>query len=187
MAGSETVFLFPNEKLLDVITFKGVRFEVIERSESIWCGTLGYATDPVSEPDIEALLKRYQSLVSVQKRGLVTPEWSGCISIDYWPGGLAPRGIMFMQQVSTAEQDQQYDVFTTPASLYIRVCCDSADIPQKLLGKEACGIFELFGPIHEVAAQNGYTPWPLRETEIEYYGSACSYAYCAVVKGEPLC
>ncbi len=178
----EQIFLFPGETLTDIIFDKGIRFDIVKKEESIWCGALGYAADLTAEPDIEGLLARYQALISAEKRELVSPDWSGCLSIGYWPGGDVPRGIMFMQQVAAEEQDKRYDLYKTPASLYIRVHYDSAEIPEKLLRKEQCGVFELYGPIHELAEKNGYEALSPVSYEFEYYGSKSCYAYCAVKK-----
>ena len=178
----EQIFLFPGERLVETICHKGLRFEVVERAESVWCGTLGYALNLTEEPDIPGLLEKYQSLVSVEKRGLVSPDWSGCISVGYWPGGTSPRGIMFMQQVDTGEQDGRHDVLKTPSSLYIRLHYDGAEVPRRLFGRDQCEAFELYGAIHEAAEENGYTFHPTEEIEIEYYGSKSCYAYCAVEK-----
>ena len=130
--------------------------------------------------NLTELLAAYQALVPVEKRELLAPAWSGCISLDYWPGGSAPRGIMFMQQVATAQQDERYNLYRTPASLYIRVHYDSAEVPQKLLGKEQCEVFELYGPIHEQAEKHGYEPISPVSVEFEYYSSLSCFAYCAV-------
>ncbi len=176
----EQIFLFPGETLVDTIHDKGIRFDIVEREEAIWCGTLGHATNPTGEPDIPGLLAAYQALVPVEKRELLAPAWSGCISLDYWPGGNAPRGIMFMQQVATAQQDERYNLYRTPTSLYIRVHYDSAEVPQKLLGKEQCEVFELYGPIHEQAEKHGYEPISPVSVEFEYYSSLSCFAYCAV-------
>ena len=182
MSDRDLPFLFPDEKLTAVLLERGVRFEVVERTQSLWCGVLGYASNLTDEPDIGRLLEKYQSLVPVEKRGLVTPDWSGCISVGYWPSGGSPRGIMFMQQVDTAEQDERYDVYRTPASLYIRVHYDSAEIPQRLFGRDSCEVFDLYQPIHEVALKNGYVFHSAEEIEFEYYGATSCYAYCAVKK-----
>ena len=172
---ADTMRLFPDEKLVEVIEHNGIRFEVVACPEALWCGALAYAQNCTDEPDIDSLLKRYQAHVSVEKKQVIHPEWSGCISIDYWPGGSTPRGMMFMQQVATEEQDKVHDVYRTPASLYIRAWCDGKGSP-----------FDLFFPIHEAAAQNGYAPHATGEAEIEFYGKNEACAYCAVKKaGDP--
>lgn len=178
----EQIFLFPGEALVDTLADRGVRFDIVKREDALWCGALGYASNKTEEPDIQGLLTRYQELTPVEKRELVSPDWSGCISIGYWPGGDVPRGIMFMQQVASAEQDERYDVYKTPASLYIRLHYDSAEIPRKLFGKEQCDVYELYGPIHEAAEKNGYEALSPAGIEFEYYGAASCFAYCAVRK-----
>ena len=44
----EQIFLFPGETLTDVIFDKGIRFDIVKKEESIWCGALGYAAEPLS-------------------------------------------------------------------------------------------------------------------------------------------
>lgn len=176
----EQIFLFPGETLVDTVFEKGIRFDIVKRDEAIWCGTLGYAANLTDEPDIQGLIAGYEALASMEKRKLVSPDWSGCLSISYWPGGEAPHGIMFMQQVAATEQDERYDVYKTPASLYIRIHYDSAEVPEKLLGKGQCQVFELYGPIHELAVKQGYEAVSPAGIEFEYYGPASCYAYCAV-------
>ena len=58
----EQIFLFPGETLVDTIHDRGVRFDIVEREEAIWCGTLGHAPNPTEEPDIPGLLAAYQAL-----------------------------------------------------------------------------------------------------------------------------
>ena len=72
----EQIFLFPGETLVDTIHDKGIRFDIVEREEAIWCGTLGHATNPTGEPDIPGLLAAYQALVPVEKRELLAPAWT---------------------------------------------------------------------------------------------------------------
>lgn len=38
----EQIFLFPGERLVETICHKNIRFQVVERAEFVWCGTLGY-------------------------------------------------------------------------------------------------------------------------------------------------
>ena len=49
--------------MTDVIFDKGIRFDIVKKEETIWCGALGYAADLTAEPDIEGLLARYQALI----------------------------------------------------------------------------------------------------------------------------
>ncbi|MCI9190925.1 MAG: hypothetical protein HFH84_15205 [Lachnospiraceae bacterium] len=41
-------------------------------------------------------------------------------------------------------------------------------------------MFELYGPIHELAEKNGYEALSPVSYEFEYYGSKSCCAYCAV-------
>ena len=55
----------PLEKLIEIIFYKGVEFEVVERPDVIWAGSVDYASNNTGESDIGATLKRFQSLVEV--------------------------------------------------------------------------------------------------------------------------
>ncbi len=68
METKEQTFLFPGETLEEVFYDREIRFEVLERPKTIWCGVLGYASNLKDEPDVERLLEKYQSLASVQMR-----------------------------------------------------------------------------------------------------------------------
>ncbi len=49
------------------LPIKNIPFEVVRCPATIWCGTLGYASNCTDEPDIGALLKKYQKYVIFRK------------------------------------------------------------------------------------------------------------------------
>lgn len=89
------------EQIVGKFTYKNITFEVVNCPSTIWCGTIGYAANCEDEPDLGALLQKYQKLCDIPKNECANPEWSCAISIDYWQEGKAPRGMMFAQQVLT--------------------------------------------------------------------------------------
>lgn len=174
-----------NENLIDVITYNGVKFEIVERPEVIWVGKVAYAPNLSDEPDIGKLLKQYGEAISIEKKELVNPEWDAAISIDYWRNGSVPRGMMFGQETYTEEQSKGYDIYKMPPSLFMRVLNNTE--AAKLLGKDKCENWELFGfmkntinpEYHYKFNENG-------AQEIEYHHSknGSLYAYIPVVKVE---
>ena len=171
------------EKLIRKFTCKNIPFEVVSCPATIWCGTLGYAPNCTDEPDIGALLQKYQELCDVLKVETANPEWSCAISINYWQEGAAPRGMMFAQQVLTEKQDSNHDVYTMPESLFIRVA-NTAETVKATFGKDSCELYELFGVIKDSLDENGYALGTNGAQEIEMYnhGAELFYAYVPVMR-----
>lgn len=171
------------EKLKHEFCCKGIQFELVECPATVWCGTLGYAKNNTDEPDIDGLLEKYQAVCGVPKRERAMPEWSCAISIDYWKNGEAPRGMMFAQQVLTADQAIEHDVYTMPESLYIRVA-NTAETANAAFGKDSCEVYELFGVIKDVLDECGYAFGTSGAQEIEMYNHSAGlfYAYVPVVR-----
>ena len=148
---------------------------------TIWCGTLGYAQNNEDEPDIGALLEKYQKNCEIPKKECAAPEWSSAISINYWQEGKAPRGMMFAQQVLTEDQDKENDVYVMPESLFVRAA-HTQENAMAAFGKESCELYELFGVIKDALSENGYTVGTNGAQEIEMYnhGAGLFYAYVQV-------
>lgn len=171
-----------NEKLINVITYDGVNFEIVERPEVIWVGKIAYATNLTDEPDIPKLLKEYQELISIEKKELINPEWDAAISIDYWRNGSTPRGMMFGTETYTEEQPECYDVFRMPPSLFMRIL--NNDDAARLVGKDRCENWELFVfmkntilPLHNYKFNDNGA----QEVEYHHYKSGTFYAYIPII------
>jgi hypothetical protein len=61
-----------NEKLIEVVKYDNVNFEIVERPEVLWVGKVAYASNSTDEPDIGKLLNEYQELISIEKKSLST-------------------------------------------------------------------------------------------------------------------
>ena len=143
------------ESLIKSFTYNDIMLELVQVPDTIWCGSIAYASNLTDEPDIPGLLKKYQSLCHIPKEDRANPDWSCCISIDYWQDGAVLRGMAFAQQVLSDRQDPAHDVYRMPASLYIRAAGTKA-VAQAAFGKEECELYELFGVIKEAMAAEGY-------------------------------
>lgn len=169
------------EEFIEEFSCMNIRFEVVRCPATIWCGALGYALNCTDEPDIGAVLQRYQETTEIPKAESANPEWSCAISINYWQEGAAPRGMMFAQQVLTTRQDPVYDVYTMPESLFIRVQ-NTAEAARGGFGRDKCELYELFGVIKNSMQMHGYVFATTGAQEIEMYHweAGLQYAYVPV-------
>jgi hypothetical protein len=168
-----------NETIIETLTIEGTVFELIEKAETIYAGKLGYATNLVDETDIGKLFDEYIKLPPMQK--CTEPDWYIAISIDYCRNDV-PKGFMFAKEVETDTQEEGIDIYKIPASLFIRVLNDRNS--AKILGKDECGTWELFGIIKEQAMSK--FDCKLAETgapELECdYKHEMHYAYVPVIR-----
>ena len=169
------------ESLIKSITHNGIPMELLRVPATIWCGSIAYAPNLTDEPDIPALLAKYQANCQYPKLHRANPEWDNCISIDYWQDGKVPRGMVFSQQVTSDEQSPVHDIYRMPESLYIRLC-GSKETSKAAFGKEECGVWELFGVIKDALDELGYKIGTTGAQEIEMYnhGAGLAYAYVPV-------
>ena len=173
------------ESLIKEINYNNIPLELIFVPATIWCGSVAFAPNLTDEPDISALLQRYQQNCQYPKSHLANSGWDNAISIDYWQDGKSPRGMMFSQQVTSDEQNSAHDIYRMPQSLYIRLSCTS-EVAQAALGRDGCEVFELFGVIKDALDDLGYNVGANGAQEIEMYnhGAGLAYAYVQVEKKE---
>jgi len=192
----------PAEKLVEVITHKGVEFEVVERPDVIWVGCVDYAANNTDESDIDGTLKRFQSLVQEVDGGtreLMCPDWSAALSINYTRND-RPRGIMFGNESYSDKQDERFDLFTQPGGLWLRVRNDER-AAAAFFGFDSTEAFNPWkygpymyfagadAPLQSAAKENGYVQNPDVHVQIEYHCSAeygspphTNYAYIPIVR-----
>ena len=176
------------EQCVDTFALGEAVFEIIERPDVLWVGTWVWAAGNDDEPDGDALLKRYQSLIGpVPKQALLNPDWSAGISINYHNGRKVPKGLMFAQETDSAQQDGRYDLFTQPAGLYVRMRKDDRRV-KKLLGKRSYEMEDLYALMEDAAARHGYRRAEDNPIGIYYHDHAngtAEYAYISVEKAAP--
>ena len=190
----------PVEKLVQSITYKGVEFEVVERPDVLWVGSVGYAENNTGEPDNKPTLKRFQELCRVSDiKDCINPDWSAALSINYDCRD-KPCGIMFGNEVYSDKQDERFDLFTQPGGLWLRVRNDEAGAARffgyersKPFNPREYGPYRYFAgadaPLQSAARENGYIQNPDVHIQVEYhchaeYGAPphTSYAYIPVIK-----
>ena len=190
----------PVEKLVQIITYKGVDFEVVERPDVLWVGCVDYAKNNSDESDIDATLKRFQGLVEPAPiNEKMNPDWSAALSINYTCSD-KPCGIMFANESYTDKQDERYDVLIQPGGLWLRIRNDENAAAQffgyeksKPFNPWEYGPYRYFAgeqaPLQSAARENGYIQNPDVHIQIEYhchaeYGSPphTSYAYIPIIR-----
>jgi hypothetical protein len=144
-----------SEKLVDTFTDGKIAFEVFDRPETLWVGSLAWAADNDSEPDGDALLARFRSLLDIPKQARINPDWSAGISINYRHGRQAPKGMLYAQETWTAAQDSHHDLFIQPAGLYLRMRKNDKEA-KKLLRKKHYEMEDLYAYMAQAASRHGY-------------------------------
>lgn len=176
------------EKLTQTLTYKGVEFELVQRTDVIWVGCVDYADNNTDESDISTTLKRFQGLVEPTPiKEKINPDWSAALSINYTCND-KPSGIMFANESYTDKQDKRYDIYTQPGGLWLRVKGDDKNA-RALLDKEKADLHEYFAALRNAAKENGYIQNPDVHVEVEYHCHAeyntpphTCYAYIPIIK-----
>ena len=124
----------PQEKIIETFDHNGVTVEIVEWTETIWCGKIGYAANNTDEPDVDKIMGDFQALnfpAVVTDR--LENNWDVCLSANYLSKE-RPNGVMFGSLVATDRQPDGFDIFKVPAAKYarIRMCDETA----KALGHE---------------------------------------------------
>ena len=172
-----------SEALVGSFTVRKAVFELHDRPEVLWVGTLAWAADNDSEPDTDALLKKFQALCGpAPKLERMHPDWSAGISINYNLGGKAPRGMLFAQETWSAQQDGRYDMYTQPAGLYLRLRLDKH--AEKLMGKKHYRDADMYGLLEKTAKRYGYRRARGNPIEIFYHDHEHHTAKYAVIPVE---
>lgn len=176
------------EKLNQLLFYKGVEFELVERRDVMWVGCVDYAANNVDESDIGGTLRRFQELIgSIPINEKINPDWSATLSFNYNCND-KPCGIMFGNESYTDKQDERYDIYTQPGGLWLRVRGNDHN-SKALLNKDRAELYEFFSALREAAKENGYIQNPDVCVDVEYHCHAeystpphTCYAYISVVK-----
>jgi len=190
--------IHPLEKLIEVITYQGVKFEVVERPDVLWVGCVKYASNNTDEPEgMDGVLKRYQKLCKkAPYREPVNDGWSACLSINFSTCE-KPSGLMYACEYYPNQPHKKFDFFTQPGGLWLRVRNDEK--AAVLCGYDGTEPFNPWNythmyfagqhaPLPSAASENGYMQNPDVHMQIEYhchaeYGSPphTSYAYIPII------
>lgn len=160
----------PQETIIKSYVCKGIGVELVEWTQSLWCGKIGYAADNDGEPDVEKLMGDF---MSAQSLGTAVKEreegWDVCISLNYLSGE-RPSGVMFGFLVGSADQPDVFDMLKLPPARYMRLkICEET---SKALGREPWtgGVPPYEWITEEIAPECGLRCGEDTLPVIEYYG-----------------
>lgn len=160
----------PQEKIIETLEYNGITVNIVEWTETVWCGKIGYAVNNTDEPDVDKIMSDFQALnFPDTAAGRLESNWDVCISVNYLSES-RPNGVMFGSLVDTDTQPDGFDIYKVPAAQYacIRMCDETA----KALGHEPFrgGIppYQWIGK--EIAPKIGYTYADDALPIFEYYG-----------------
>lgn len=158
--------MHPQETLVQTFDYHGIRVDLLEWTDTLWCGKIGYAQNCTDEPDVEQIATSFPHDAIPNDR---EPGWNVCITINYLSHN-RPSGVMFGFLVSTAEQPECFDLVRFPSAQYmrIRICDETA----KYLDREPwLGGIPPYDWIGELIAPHlGYTYGEDILPIFEYYG-----------------
>ncbi len=158
----------PQEKIVHSFDYNGIAVDLLEWTATIWCGKIGFAVDNTGEPNVERIIRDFQTLntSAVNER---EGDWEVCMSVNYLSPE-RPNGVMFGFLVGMERQPEVFDIVRVPAALYMRIpMCDKT---AKALDSEPWrgGIPPYAWIGEQVAPTFGYRYGDAALPIFEYYG-----------------
>lgn len=157
------------EKVIETLNYNGINVDIVEWTDTIWCGKVGYAVNNTDEPNVDEIMTNYKRLSRSKANGKFNPVRDGCISVNYLSSE-RPNGVMFGEMVRTNEQSDGFDILYIPTAIYMRILiCDET---ANALNKEPWhGGIPPYSWIYDLLAPHfGYKPGSDILPIIEYYG-----------------
>ncbi len=175
------------ERVIETIKIGGAEFEIVEKQETILAGKVIYAKD-YEDIDgfncaIEAVTGEEKQVVLNSIRENILPVTDIHLSVNFWLDEKS-RAFGFVRETATKEQPEGIDIYTMPASLYIKVYTDRA--AAQLIAKEECEVWELFAYIRNFfMPAHGFRMADNGAQELEVFDSfehSTGYAYMPVMR-----
>ncbi len=175
------------ERVIETIKIGGAEFEIVEKPETILAGKVIYAKD-YEDIDgfncaIEAVTGEEKQVVLNSIRENILPVTDIHLSVNFWLDEKS-RAFGFVREVATKEQPEGIDIYTMPASLYIKAYTDRA--AAQLIAKEECEVWELFAYIRNFfMPAHGFRMADNGAQELEVFDSfehSTGYAYMPVMR-----
>lgn len=113
--------LHPQETLIETHDYNGIPVDIVKWKETTWCGKIGYATNNIDEPDVEAIAGSMMDMVQAgSAMNQSESDWEVCLSLNYLSKE-RPNGVMFGSLVHTDQQPAGYDVLHIKSGIYARI------------------------------------------------------------------
>ena len=115
----------PQENIIKTYNYKGIFVDLVEWSDTIWCGKVGYADNNTDEPNVEKIMEDFMSVSAIPNRR--EDDWDICMSVNYLSSE-RPSGVMFGFLVATDVQPDSYDIYKIPSVKFLRMrMCDRSE------------------------------------------------------------
>jgi len=176
--GDAKMSVLKQERLIETISFNSATFDIIERPETLWVGTMSHNDDG------QDALRRFQELCPVApKVDQINPDWTADISINFnRKGETLPRSVMYGQETySSKNQDERYDLFTSPSGLYMSILNDEK-AAALFCAKRIENHMLIDHIVNTVAPQNGYRLRGDIDLTFEFHNGDICYVYVAIEK-----
>jgi len=74
----------PQEKIIKAFDYNGIAVDLVEWTDTVWCGKIGYASNNTDEPDVDKIMSGFQTLnVPSATANEREDGWDTCISLNY--------------------------------------------------------------------------------------------------------
>ena len=156
----------PLEKFIQTISYKRVEFDVVERPDVLWVGSLDYAKGNTGESDIDATFQRMLSLKGIPRNDVLDTDYGAALSINYRSND-KPCGLMFGKETYSDKQDERFELFTQPGGLWLRLTINEEN-DIALLGQKNDGSHLYFHFLNTAAEENGYKQNPDVDVAVNY-------------------
>ena len=158
-----------NEKIMATFDFNGISVDVVNWSETIWCGKVGYAENNTDEPNVDKIFEGFFALDTSAAAERLDKDFDGCVSINYL-SKRRPNGVMIGFLVGTENQPKDFDVLKFPVAQYMRVSLD--ETTARALDEKPWrgGIPPYHWITEKLAPKFGYTVGDDTLPIFEYYG-----------------
>ena len=157
----------PQESIIKTYDFNGIIVDLVEWSDTVWCGKVDYADNNTDEPNVEKIMEDFMSISAIPNSR--EDNWDICMSVNYLSCE-RPSGVMFGFLVAADVQPDSYDIYRIPAARYLRIrICDET---ARALGHEPWmgGIPPYHWIGEQIAPKLGYTYGSDTFPIVEYYG-----------------
>ena len=112
--------------IIQTYDYNGIPVDLIESTDTTWCGKVGYADNNVNEPNVEKIMEDFISVSALPNSR--EDNWDVCLSLNYLSCE-RPSGVIFEFLSKTDVQSDSSDIYKMPAAkfLRIRMCNETAE------------------------------------------------------------
>ena len=113
--------LHRQETVMETYDWNGASAQLVEWTETLWCGKALYSGDNAGEPDVERLMREFVALGDSGASPFNPEEgWDVCLSINLLTRQ-RPSGIFFGFLVESRKQPDGFDLLWLPGGRFLRV------------------------------------------------------------------